>query len=148
MHIASADAEKRRDVAAQIEQRMQLDGGLGGAKMRPGKQGRTEIGGGRVQGIERVVESEADGFLDVEWASDGDQQLREVSEDAPVVGFIGVGQRGARDLAAQAEVIELAARRAQASLDVAQALVVGQLREGQGQKLVPTGKPRSLLSPS
>jgi len=39
---------------------------------------------------------------------DADQILREVGEDAPVVRFVGIGQRGPRHLAAKAHMIQLA----------------------------------------
>ena len=65
------------------------------------------------------------------------KHLREVGVDAPVVALVGVGQRGARHPAAEAHVVELAAHRPQARLDVAQALAVSQLREGHRQILVP-----------
>ena len=69
-----------------------------------------------------------------------DQDLREVGIDPPVARFVGVGQSGARHLAAKSQVVELAAYRAQACFDVAQAFAVSQLREGHRQKLVPARK--------
>jgi hypothetical protein len=51
-----------------------------------------------------------------------------------------MGQRGARHLAAESHVIELAADGAQARFDVAQALAVGQLGERHGEILIPAGQ--------
>ena len=79
-----------------------------------------------------------------------DQHLREVGVDAPVARLVGVGQRRARHLAAETHVVELAAHRTQARFDVAQALAIGQLREGHRQILIPAGEasqPRIALIP-
>jgi hypothetical protein len=68
------------------------------------------------------------------------QHLREVGIDAPVVSFVGVGQRGTRHLAPEAHVIQLALDRKQAGFDVTEAFAVGELCESETEKLVKTGK--------
>src|SRR6266851_6378125 len=68
---------------------------------------------------------------------DADQHLGEIGIDAPIVTLVGVGERGARYLPAESNVIQLTAHRAEACLDVAQAFAVSQLREGHRQILVP-----------
>jgi hypothetical protein len=73
----------------------------------------------------------------MKWSGDADQMLRKIGEDAPVVSLIGVGQRGARDLAAEAHVVELAAHRPQTRLDIAQTLAIRELRESHRQILIP-----------
>ena len=83
------------------------------------------------------VEIHANGILRVQRPRDADQHLGEIGIDAPVVTLVGVGERGARTLPAESNVIQLAAHRAQARLDVAQAFAVSQLREGHRQILVP-----------
>src|SRR5208337_899453 len=60
-----------------------------------------------------------------------------VGVDPPVTRFVGIGQGGARHVAAEAHVIELGADGAQAGFDVAQALAVGQLGERHGEVLIP-----------
>jgi hypothetical protein len=46
----------------------------------------------------------------------------EVGEDAPVTGFVGVGQGGARHLAMPAHVVKLRAQSTEACLDIAHSL--------------------------
>ena len=48
MHLAVADEDKGGDVAAQIKQRMEPDGGLGGSERRPREYREAEIDGGGV----------------------------------------------------------------------------------------------------
>ena len=54
--------------------------------------------------------------------------------------LLAVGQRVARDLAANAHVVGLVVLGAQTDLDVAQALAAGQLRERHAQELREAGK--------
>src|ERR1019366_2324111 len=91
-------------------------------------------------GIQALVQIDADGIARIERASDGDQDLRKVGVDPPVTRFVGIGQRGARHVAAEAHVIEFGADGAQACFDVAQALAVGQLGERHGEVLIPAGQ--------
>ena len=101
---------------------MQLDGRLVGPKASPGEHRQAEVDGSGVQGIHSVVEVKAERLVGVDRPRDVDEHVREVGEDAPVVCLVGVGQRGTRDLAAKAHVIELAGNRTQTGFDVAQTL--------------------------
>ena len=140
MHIAAGDADKRGDVAVQVQQGVHLDGGLAPAKLRPRKQRQAQIDGGRIQRIQTLLQIDAHRIVGIQRPGDADQYLREVGEDPPVMRFVRVGQRRARHLAAESHVVQLALYRTQTGLDVAQTLAIGQLREGHRQILVPTGK--------
>ena len=73
------------------------------------------------------------------------KDLGEVGVDAPVSHLVGMSQRVAGDFATDAHVVELLVGRAQAGLDVPQALPVGQLGEGHAQILVPAGEALDLV---
>jgi hypothetical protein len=141
VRLAVGNMEKRWDIAMQVEQCVHLDGGLVAAELGPGKQREAEVDGGRIERVEAGIEVHAERIPGIQRASDADQVLREVGEDAPVVGLVGVGQRGTRDAASEAEMIALRAQRTETGFDVAKALAVGQLGEGHRQKLLPTGQP-------
>lgn len=66
-----------------------------------------------------------------------DQYLGKVLVDSPVAHFVGVRQRVARDLAANAHVVKLLARSSQTGLDVPETFAKGELSEGHRQKLIP-----------
>jgi hypothetical protein len=70
------------------------------------------------QRIQTLVELHADGIVSVKRSRDADQNLREIREDSPVTIFVGVGQCGAGDFAAEASMVELAAQRSEARLDI------------------------------
>jgi hypothetical protein len=126
------------NVAAQVEQRVHLHGSLGRAKVRPRKYRQAQVDGGRVQGIDGVRQFQPQVFLGVELPRLIDQPLREVGVDAPVAGFVGVGQRAATKRPANSGMVEFGAQRSQTSDDVAQALAIGQLRERHATILIGT----------
>ncbi len=140
VHLAVADMNKRRNIAAQIEQRVQLDRAFGRTEGRPGKHRQTQIDGGRVQRVHRILQIDAEGFVGVKRPRNRNQALRIIGIDAPVAHRIGVGQSVARHRRAKSQMIELARLRTQAGLEIAQALPIGELREGHGEKLVQARK--------
>ena len=56
VHFAVGDADKRWDIAVQVQQRVHLDGGLG-REMRPREQRQAQVDGGGVQRIEALSRS-------------------------------------------------------------------------------------------
>src|SRR2546425_5186343 len=114
----------RRNVAAQVEQRMQFDGAFALAKVGPGKQRQAEIDSGRIERVDGLLQSQAEVVFEVKRPRCLDQQLGKVGVDAPVAHRVGVRQRVARNATANAQVIELGLVRAQTSFDVAQALAI------------------------
>ncbi len=61
VHLAIADVDEAGDVAAQVEQRMQLDRRLGRTKRCPWKYRQAQIDGGRIQCVDRLGEIDANG---------------------------------------------------------------------------------------
>ena len=59
VQLAVADVDEGGDRAAQVQQRVQLDGRLGRAKRRPVEQAQAQVDGGGVQRIDGVVELDA-----------------------------------------------------------------------------------------
>jgi hypothetical protein len=126
--------------ATQVEQGVQFDRALGALKARPRKKRQTQVDGGAVQRINRVVEFDAEVVVDIEPSGRVDQCLGEIGIDAPVAHLVGVGQSVARHRCADPHVIELALLGPQADLDVAQALAIGELGKGHAAVLVDAGE--------
>ncbi len=122
----AGDMDESRDVAAQIQQRVQLDGGLALLERRPREDREAEIDGGGVEGVDGLVEIDAERLAGIQAPGNTDQGLGEVGVNAPVAPFVGIGQGGARDISADAHVVKLARLGAPADFDVAQALAIGQ----------------------
>jgi len=134
--LAIGNMNEGRNVAAQIQQGMQLDGGLGGTKRRPWKQRQAQIDGGGIQGVDGVVQVDAKAVVAVEFARTTDEQRRQVRPDTPVAPLVGIGQRRAFDGRTKAQAVQLGLIRQQTDFDVPQTLAVGQLREGHGAELL------------
>src|SRR5205823_12165294 len=130
MHFAVGNADKRGDIAMEVEQRVHLHGAFVATELRPRKQRQAEIDRGGIQCVHAVVEIHADGIGGVEGPGDADQGLRKVGKDTPVTRLIGVSQSGPRHFAAYSEMVEFASHRTQACFDVSQAFPVGQLSKG------------------
>ena len=119
VQFAVADMNEAGDVAAQVEQRMQLDRRFGRTKQSPWKYRQAQIDGGRIQRVDRFGEIDTKRFVHVERASNTDQALCKVGIDAPISNCIGIGQRVARHRAAKAHMVEFGGLAAQAGFDVA-----------------------------
>jgi len=124
----------------QVEQRVHLHSTFALAESGPRKQCEAQIDGGRIERVQALIEIDANRIGSVEKSRDIDQDVREIGEDAPVAQLVGVGQSGASDLAAKAQVVSLGTHRSKAGFNVAQALAIRQLRKSHGQILVPAGK--------
>jgi hypothetical protein len=132
--------DKRGDGAPQIEKRMELYGRFALPEHGPGEKRQTQVDGRGVEGIDGFLQLQAGIVVGIEISGLMNQNLGEVSIDAPVARFVGVGQSASGHAATESHVIELRRYSTQTSLDIAEALPVGQLSEGHSQKLVPAGK--------
>ena len=143
--FAVGDVDEAGNGAAQVEQRVQLDGALGLLKVRPGKDREAEVDGRGIESIDGLLERDAEVIASIQTPRDGDESLGEVGMDAPIAPLIGISERAARNRGTDAHMVELAPLRSQASLDVAQALAVGELGEGHAEILVEAGEARGLV---
>ena len=91
MHSPAGDADKRGNVAVQIQHGVHLDGGLALAKLRPRKQRQAQVDGGGVQRIQTLMQIDAHQITGVQRTGGRNQPLREIGEDTPVVRFVRVG---------------------------------------------------------
>ncbi len=137
VRLAVDDVNERGNIAAQVQQRVQLDSRLGFAKRRPREHRQTQVNGAGVEGIDRGVEFHTKGLLRVQGTSRANQVLREVGIDLPRSRGVRIGQGIARNrLAAKPHVVQPTRLRSQVDLDVAQRLSIRQLGEGHCEELV------------
>ena len=124
VHLAIGDVNEGWNVAAQVEQRMHLDGSFCSAKMCPWKDAQTQVDGRGVECIGRLLQFHRKAVAGVKHSGDLNEAYREILVDVPVALFVGIGQRALGDVASYAQVIELGLMGAQASFDVAKTLAV------------------------
>jgi len=119
---------------------MEFDGALAFAEPSPGKKRQTQVDRRGIEGVNRIVELQADILVAVKSTGLGDEHLGKVGIYAPIAGFVGVGQVVARDAAADAHVIEPASHSFQAGDDIAKAFPIGELGESQTEELIEARK--------
>ena len=135
VHLAVGNMYKTRDVSTQVQKRMHFDRCFGASKRRPWEQRKAQVDGRGVECINRIREIETQVFFGVKLAGLGNESLRKLGIDSPVSSLVGVGQRRAPDRRPNTHVIKLGRLGRETSLDIAQTLPVGQLRECQDTKL-------------
>lgn len=98
---------------------MRFDRSLGRAKVGPGEQRQAQVDGGRVHGIERFFQTQANVLVPIEFEGHGNQPVPKRLEQAPVAPFVGIGQGGAGYLAVDTDVVELGFLGVEASNQIA-----------------------------
>ena len=86
--------DEGRNRAPEVEQGVKLGCGLGFAKRRPLEQAQTQIEGGGVQCINRVLEIESQVLVQIKLAIAANQNRSQVGPDSPVARLVGVGLGG------------------------------------------------------
>jgi len=145
VNFASSQDNDSGEIAPQSQQRMQLDSRFAPSELGPRKQGQTQVDRGRVQGVGGLLQFGPKGFVGVELSGLLDEDVSEIGEDSPIALFVGVGQSAADRGLADAAVVEFGAQSPEAGLDVAQALAVSQLGEGQHQEMLVAGQCAHML---
>ena len=140
VHVGGCDADKTRDAAAQVHQGVDFDGSLASSKSRPGEQRKTQIDGGRIQGVGTLLQGQAEVLFRIQPSGPANEHLGEVGPDAPVSGLVGIGQGASGDSATDAGMIELRLDGAQTSFGVAQTFPIGELCEDHAKELIQAGK--------
>ena len=143
--LAVADVNEARDRAAHVQQGVQLDRGLGRAERRPRIDRQTQVDRRGVEGVDRLLQVQADRLAGVQRSGNADQVLRQIGIDLPRPNSVGIGQRVARHRRAKSQVVEPVSLRRKTDLDVAQRLAKRQLREGHGIELVQAGEALDLV---
>jgi hypothetical protein len=136
VRLAVINMQKRRDIAAQVDLRVQLDGCLGALKVSPRKQCQAQIDGGGVERVGRVLKVSAERLACVELACLPDQALGEGSIETPVALLVGIGQRRASNVRAKAHMVELVFLSVETNDSVSETFAPSELRKGHGTKLV------------
>ncbi len=140
MNIAFGNADKARDTAMEVHQRMEFDGAFAFAKMGPRKKRETEIDRRRIEGIGGLIQDHAEIFFGIQVPCSSDQHLSKIGVDPPVSVFVGFGQGASSDFAPNPYMVEFGLQGAQARFGLAKTFSVSKLGEGHAEKLIETGK--------
>ena len=128
--------DKSRYRAAQIQKCMELDGGFVFSKPCPREKRKTQIDRGRVEGVDGLIQFDAERVAGIQRPGCVNQRLGKVVPNAPVADFVGMSQIVAGNSSADSHMIKFVAHGPKTGFDIAQAFPVTQLGEGQHQKLI------------
>ena len=140
VHFSIGNVDKAGDVAAKVDQGMELDGSFASAEVRPREEGQTKIDGGGIESVDGLIQGDGETLSSIEFASVCNEDVREIGIDAPVAILIGYGQCVASDRAANSQVIEFGLDRIQTRFDIAETVTVGQLSKRHAEELIEAGE--------
>src|SRR5678815_1299427 len=105
VNSATGDDHNCRNVAAKIEQRMELHRGFAATKLCPREKRQTQVDDRRVKCIDGLHEFQTERFIRVQLTSSRDQYLSEIGVDPPIPHLIRMSQSVARNPTANTHVI-------------------------------------------
>ncbi len=107
VHLAIADMNEGWNIAAQVKQRMHLNGSLGGTEACPGKDAQAQVNGRGIECVDRLFQLDSKAVAGVKFSGCLDQAHREIHIDAAVALLVGIGQRTLGDVASYAQMVKL-----------------------------------------
>src|SRR5882757_4944830 len=119
IELGIADVDKGRNGAAQVQQRMQLDGGTLGINGGPIKETQAKLDGGGIEGVDARIEIQHR-LIAIKATGATDKPKRNRLIDTPVTMVQSIGQRGTSRWLRQAHMKQLALIGRQASLNIPQ----------------------------
>jgi len=140
VNLAMSNNDEGGNASSEVEQGMQFYSAFVGSELGPREKGETQIDGGGVQSIGGLIQFDSEGIVGVEATGLPHEDLGKVGIDSPISDLVGMSQSIARDVSAEAHVIEFPLSRTETGLDVSEAFPIRQLSEGHAEKLVPARK--------
>ena len=140
VQLAVGDMDEGGDVASQIQQGMELDGRLGGAKVRPRKDRQAQVDGGGVESVDRIVEIKSQFLVGMEGTGRYGSRTGRNRRGCASRGVRWLWTECCAPRSGNADPLQLALMCTQTDFDPAQTLAVGQLGEGHDQVLVEAAK--------
>lgn len=136
VHLAVADVDKCRNIAAHFEQRVQLHGNYRRVKQRRAGDGKTKIDSRCVQHVDRLFGIHAKRLVKVQLSSRRNRAQCERRIDTPVARLVRIRERAARKGTSYFHMIKLVVLRLETRVDVSNALAVGELCDGGAEKML------------
>src|SRR5215813_7728143 len=137
---AAGDDHHSGNIAAQVEQRMELHCGFAASELSPRKKRQTQIDDGGVHRIDGLLQFQTKGFIRIQLTSFRYQELGEVGVDPPIAHVIRMRERIARNSTANTHVIQLGGSSSQTRFNISKTLAISQLCKSHCQKLIPRRK--------
>ena len=136
----SGDVDAGRNRPAQVDLGVHFDARLGLPEVGPREECQREIDGGRIEGVDRVVQIQAEIFPGIQLPGLAHETLGKVLPEPPVALFVGIRESGLRNGLAESQMMQSRRSRIQTGGDVPQSLAPGQLGEDHADELLATTK--------
>lgn len=140
VHFCVGNPYKNGDSCFEIEDGVCLDPRLVSPEVRPWEEAEAEVDGGGIDGVESAGKWPKLGVLREREEVGLDHRHRGVHEDAMVTPFVGVGEGGACDVAADAAVVSAGPDGTEAGDRLAETGAAGDLGEDHAKQLVGAGE--------
>ncbi len=92
MNFAMSDDNEGRKTSPEVQESVQFHSGFVGSEFGPRKKRQTQIDGGGIQGIGRLIQFDTEGIVDVEATCLANEDLGKVCIDSPIPDLIGMGK--------------------------------------------------------
>lgn len=129
-----------RKITAEVELRMHLDAGLGRPEFGPWAEFQTETDRAAVKSVDGIVQVKPERIVGIQGTDFVNEDLSEISVDAPVAEFVGFCQRIPGDRIADATHIQFVRNGRQTCLNVPKTALVRILGQAHYQELVVARK--------
>ena len=106
VNFAMSDNNERGDISSEVQEGVQFHSGFVGSEFGPREKRQTQIDGGRVQGVGRLIQFDTEGIVGVKTSCLGFKDLGIVGLDAPIADLSGMSQSIAGDFASLTHMIE------------------------------------------
>jgi len=118
VNFAMSDNHERGNTSSEVQEGMQFHSGFVGSEFGPREKRQTQIDGGGVQSVGRLIQFDTEGIVGIEATRLADEDLSKVGIDSPIPGLVGMSQSVAGDVAAKTHMIEFSLSRTETGLDV------------------------------
>lgn len=137
VNLSCGDDHDRRNVPAQIYKGVEFYSTFASPELGPWEKRQTKVYRCRVQGIDGLIQFDAEGIGGVKISGFCDEGLSEIGVKSPIPVLIGVGKGISRNFPTDAQMIKPPLGCPQTSLDISQTFPIGQLGKGHAEILVP-----------
>ena len=140
VNFAMSNDNEGGNTSPEVQESVQFHSGFVGSEFGPRKKRQTQIDGGGIQGIGRLVQFDTEGIVDVEATRLANEDLGKVRIDSPIPDLIGMSEGVAGDVASKTHMIEFSLSRTETGFDVSEALPISKLSKGHAEKLIQAGE--------
>jgi hypothetical protein len=106
VNFAMRDNNDRGNASSEVQEGVHFHSGFVGSEFGPREKRQTQIDGGGVQGVGRLIQFDTERIVGIKTTSLGNKDLGKVGIDTPIPDLIGMSQSVAGDVASKTYMIK------------------------------------------